>query len=391
MKIVMIGPVYPYKGGISHYTTFMSRALARKHEVANVSYSVQYPKMLYPGDSQKDYGNEGMRIEGARFILNTVNPASYVKTASFIRKSKPDLVIFHWWHPFFAPAYWSVLKLLRKKIKTLFLLHNVLPHEKFPFQKLLAAAVLRRADAFILHSSLDERNLKAIMGGKGGVYPYKKNPHPTYSGFLRSKVTRSEARRLLKIDDAAPTLLFFGFVREYKGLRVLLEAFPKIAEKNGSCKLLVAGSFQKAEKAGYFALIDAINKKTSGGVLAVDAYVPDDEVEKYFAACDLVALPYLSATQSGAAQVAYAFKKPVVATAVGGLPEVVIDGETGYVVPPNDAEALAKAVVAFLDEPDKDKFARNIEREACKYSWDRIVEGVEELHAEITGNESRRR
>jgi glycosyltransferase involved in cell wall biosynthesis len=378
MKIIMLGPVYPYKGGISHYTALMSRALMKSHEVINVSYSLQYPKLLYPGSSQKEYGNDSLKIENARFILNTVNPLSYIKTASFIRKTKPDLVIFQWWHPFFAPAYWVILKVLRKKIKVVFLCHNVLPHEKFPFQKALTAAVLKQGDAFIIHSSPDEHNLRELLGEN--YTNIKKNVHPAYQFMSIKKKSKAEARKELKINNDIILLLFFGFVREYKGLKILLDAFPKILVENESCKLLIAGDFLKNEKCDYIDRIDFCKQKTGDSIIVVDKYIPDNEIEKYFAACDLVVLPYLSATQSGVVQIAYGFNKPVVVTNVGGLPEVVIDGETGYIVPPNDAGALADAVNIFLHEPNKEKFAENIAKEAYKYSWDRLTEVVEELY-----------
>jgi glycosyltransferase involved in cell wall biosynthesis len=176
----------------------------------------------------------------------------------------------------------------------------------------------------------------------------------------------------------------FGLVREYKGLKILLEAFAKIVGRKEHCKLLIAGDFLEREKKDYFVCIDVINK-TRKSIFVVDEYIPDNEVEKYFAACDIVVLPYLSATQSGVVQLAYGFKKPVAVTSVGGLPEAVIDGETGCIVPPHNADALADAVIAFFDSPDKERFTKNIEKETYKYSWDRMTETVEELYAEIKG------
>ncbi|GHV46324.1 glycosyl transferase family 1 [Synergistales bacterium] len=377
MKIVTLGPVYPYKGGISHYMSLMIRALAKKHEVVCVSYKLQYPAILYPGKDQKDYSNDSFKIDGVHYLLNTINPISCFKTATFIKEQTPDLLIVQWWHPFFAPAYWILMKLL-KKCKIIFVCHNVLPHEKFPLQRFLVPAVLKNVDAFIVQSGLDEKNLISIIKNP----KYAKTPLPTFNVFRTSGISQNKARELLGIKSDERVMLFFGFIREYKGLGTLITAMPRIISCVVSCKLMIVGDFYSDEAAREY--MDLIDKSGCGeNILLVDGYIPDSEVEKYFAACDIVVLPYNSATQSGIAQIAYGFEKPVIATDVGGLSEVVIDGVTGYLVPPKNPQELASAVVKFFDENNNRDFVDNIKKEAYKYSWDKMVSVIEELYLQL--------
>jgi glycosyltransferase involved in cell wall biosynthesis len=378
MKIVLLGPVYPYKGGIAHYTSLMARALAERHEVLVLSYSLQYPAFLYPGSTQKDYSNDSFKVEGTYCLLNTVNPISYVKTAAFIKKQRPNLLILQWWHPFFAPAYWTVTGLVKNACKVLFVCHNVLPHEKFPLQNFLVSSVLKRGDAFVVQSELDEKALCSFVEKPR----YAKTVHPTYNAFKVSELSKNEARERLRLGKDEKVLLFFGFIREYKGLKTLVAAMPEITSSLPACKLLIVGDFlSRQSKKEYADLLESSGCREN--VFLIDGYVPDNEVEKYFAACDLVVLPYNSATQSGIVQIAYGFDKPVVATNVGGLAEVVLDGETGYVVPPRDPRGFAAAVVKFFAEGKGPEFADRIRKESYRYSWSKMVDVIEDLYAQI--------
>jgi glycosyltransferase involved in cell wall biosynthesis len=378
MKILLLGPVYPYKGGISHYTSLMARALGERHEVVVLSYSLQYPEILYPGGNQKDYTNDAFKIEGSYYLLNTANPISYVKTAAFIKKQRPDLLIVQWWHPFFSPAYWAVTRLVKGTCKILFVCHNVFPHKKFPLQNFLVPLVLKRGDAFIVQSELDAKDLRSIIENPR----YVKTVHPTYNAFKVSGLSRGEARKLLGLEEDEKVLLFFGFIREYKGLKTLIAAMPEITSSLFACKLLIVGDFNSRQ--GKDEYVDLLEKSgCRKNILLIDGYVPNDEVEKYFAACDLVVLPYNSATQSGIIQIAYGFEKPVVATDVGGLGEVVIDGKTGCVVPPKEPRALASAVVQFFSENKGPEFAGHIREESYRYSWSKMVDVIEDLYFQI--------
>ncbi|MDR1376545.1 MAG: glycosyltransferase [Synergistaceae bacterium] len=378
MKILLLGPVYPYKGGISHYTSLMARALGERHEVSVLSYSLQYPEILYPGGNQKDYTNDAFKIEGSHYLLNTVNPISYIKTTAFIERQHPDLLIIQWWHPFFSPAYWTVTRLVRRTCKILFVCHNVFPHKKFPLQNHLVPLVLRNGDAFIVQSELDARDLRSIIENPR----HAKTVHPTYNAFKVSGLSRSEARKLLSLEEGEKVCLFFGFIREYKGLKTLISAMPEIASSLPGCKLLIVGDFDSRQSRDeYMDLLE--NNGCRKNILLTDRYVPNDEVEKYFAACDLVVLPYDSATQSGIAQIAYGFEKPVVATDVGGLGEVVIDGKTGCVVPPKDPHSLASAVIKFFTENRGPEFAGHIREESYRYSWSKMVDVIEDLYCQM--------
>lgn len=371
-KIVLIGPVYPYKGGISHYTGLMYRALSAKYEVSMISYRFQYPKFLYKKE-QKDYENDSFKIGGTDYMIHTANPVNWFSVAGKIRKINPDLIIFQWWHPYFAPCYWSVAKLL-KKYRKLFVCHNVFPHERFPFDRLLAKMVLRQGDSFIVQSGKDGEDLKTILPDA----VYEQTVHPTYNAFKFEEMSKEEGRRRLNIAPDRKLLLFFGFVREYKGLKYILEAMPRIAEKQKNISLLIVGDFGSQENKGFYEKI--IEKNGINDYVEIyDGYIPDKEIEKFFAACDLVVLPYESATQSGIVQIAYGFEKPVVVTNVGGLPDVVNDGRTGYIVEPGNPKALAEAVNRYFDEQKEAEFEENVKKEAYRFSWDRMVETVERL------------
>lgn len=369
-KIVLIGPVYPYKGGISHYTGLMYRALSKKNEVYMMSYKLQYPRFLFKKE-QRDYSNDTFKIDSTDFYINTANPFNWIKTARKIRSLKPDLVILQWWHPYFSPCYWSICKLLGK-VKVLFICHNVFPHERFPMDRFLAKHVLVNGDYFIVQSAQDENDLKSI---KKDAH-YRKTVLPTFNAFKLQDLTREEGRKQLGLSADDKVLLFFGFVREYKGLKHLINALPRVVRKLPDTKLLIVGDFD-GDKEAYVNLIR--EQKVEEFIEIHDGYIPDKEVEKFFAAADLVVLPYESATQSGIVQIAYGFEKPVIVTNVGGLPEVVTDGKTGYVVEACNSHELADSILCFFQGNKSDAFQNEIKREAHKYSWDMMREQLEDM------------
>ncbi|MDD6059473.1 MAG: glycosyltransferase [Ruminococcus sp.] len=369
-KLVMIGPVYPYKGGISHYTGSMVKNLKKDFDVKTVSYKMQYPKLMFKKE-QRDYDNDVLKIDDAQFLINTANPFNIIGSAMKIKKMKPDFLIMQWWHPYFSPCYMLLSSMLRK-IPKLFVCHNVFPHERFPMDRFLTKRVLKKGAGFITHSKMDADDLKSIVSCPN----YETTVHPTYNMFKIKDMSRDEARSILGIPDDRKILLFFGFVREYKGLKHIINAMPDIVRADSSIQLMIVGEFG-GDKADYMSLIE--KSGVSGSIAVVDGYIPDKEIEKYFAACDLVVLPYESATQSGIVQIAYSFEKPVIATEVGGLPEVVIDGKTGYTVPPKNPKALGEAVVRFFRDEKATEFGDNVRAEAYRYSWDRMNEVVKRL------------
>lgn len=373
-KWVLIGPVYPYKGGISHYTGLMYRALAKAHDVEMISYKMQYPKILFKRE-QRDYSNDTFKVEGTRFLLNTANPLNILMTAGKIVKMKPEKVIIQWWHPYFAPCYRILTGVIKRVgIEIVYICHNVFPHERFPLDKKLTRMALKRADRYILHAQGEVKDLLSIKPDAD----YKVQVHPTYSAFNFDNLDRHSAREKLGIPDDEDMMLFFGFVREYKGLKHLLNAVHILKEKQYKDRqvpvLYVVGDFD-GNREEYLTLIDEL--KIAEDIKLIDGYVPDKEVEKYFSSADLVVLPYESATQSGIVQIAYGFRKPVIVTDVGGLPEVVEDDVTGMIVPPFDDDALADAICKYFDEGRKDRYIKGISEREYRFSWDRMTEALE--------------
>ena len=371
MKIAMIGPVHPYKGGIAHYTDLLCRALREDgNEVQLYSFKFQYPKLLYK-KPQKDMKSSGFGTNDADFCIHTLNPFNWIKVAGRIKKQKPELIILQWWHPYFAPCFWSICKLLRRE-KILFVCHNVFPHERFPLDRLLTKWTLGCGRYFITQSKMDARDLLSVKHDA----VYRVTPHPTYGMFCRQGMSMQKAREQLQIDQGQRVLLFFGFVRKYKGLQYLLEAMKLLKERDFKVQLWVVGDFGE-DKEEYVEQIRAF--EIGDQVQMVEGYVPDDEVEKYFAASDLVVLPYLSATQSGIVQIAFGFEKPVLVTEVGGLPDVVTNGKTGYVVEPRSAETIAEAIMDYYINNRREAFVSQIEKEKDRFSWKTFVDTMMEM------------
>ena len=374
----MVGPVYPYKTGLSYYVALLFKQLSKKYDVTLLSYTMQYPKFLYK-KPQKDYADDVLKIGEAEFVLNTANIFSCIKTAIKINKLHPDLVIFQWLHPYFAPCYTAITKLL-KNTKVLFMCHNVFPHERFPFDKQLTKMTLKHGDFFTVHAQSDADDLKSILPNANMAVTV----HPAYNFFKQKDMSKAEARKLLGIAEEEKVLLFFGLIREYKGLKHLLNALSilnkEYSENNNKLRLLIAGDFgsgrleydEMIRKLGIERLIDI-----------TDGHIPIGDVEKFFAACDLVVLPYESATQSGVIQVAYSFDKPVLATRVGGLPDVVLDGKTGYVVEPLRPDLIAKAIEDYFVNNKEQSFSNEIAKEKYRYSWEKMVDIINGLY--LTG------
>lgn len=367
MKIVMVGPVYPFTTGLSYYVGLLHRQLSKNHDVVMVSYSMQYPKFMYKKE-QRDYNDDTVKVENVEYILNSANPFNWMKVASYIKKQKPDLVIFQWLHPYFAPCYWWLLSSLRS-IKTVGIVHNALPHERFPMDKFLTKVTLNKFDYLISHAQTDADILKGILP-KANV---KINPHPAYNFFKISDMSKAEAREQLNIGANEKVLLFFGLIREYKGLKHLLKAMPDIIGHYPDIKLIIAGDF-KGKRAEYDEWLNA--EGVADHLIIRDGHIPIPEVEPYFAASDIVVLPYESATQSGVIQVAYGFGKPVVATRVGGLPDVVDHMQTGYVIEPQSPSEITNAVKDFYDNNRAETFSSYIADSAYRFSWERMEETI---------------
>ena len=369
LRIGVIGPAHPYRGGIVQFLAVLCSELkAKDHLLACFNFTRQYPSFLFPGRTQTTDAPPAVAV-GSERVLDSVNPFTWLQTYRKAKAFKPDAVILSWWTPFFGLCFWFISFLLRRlaKIPVIYVCHNVIPHEKRVVDVPLTRLALGEADFLVLLSQQSERELKDFLPRARYTALY----HPRYSFFLKEGLARDEARARLGLEGRA--LLFFGYVRPYKGLRVLLEAFGRYAPKDAAARLLVVGEFYE-ERAPYEELIRRLELQDR--VSLVDRYVSDEEVAVYFRACDLLVLPYLSATQSGVIQIAQSFGLPVVTTNVGGLPEVVQDGETGFLVPPRDPQALAAAIERFFTGDWGPKMAPHLKKAAERFSWDPVVEAV---------------
>ena len=372
MKCVLIGPTYPFRGGIAHYTTLLCQELQKRHAVTLLSFRRQYPAWLFPGRTDQDPSQQVLAVDCER-ILDPLQPWTWLKTARRIVELAPDLVLLQWWVPFWAPVWSVVLGRVRRRIpgRVLFICHNVLPHEPRAWDPLLARCVLGQSDAVIVHSQWDREVLLSLLP----TMPAHVTPHPTYEILAPTTWPASEARRQLGLAEEKPVLLFFGFVRAYKGLRYLIAALALIRARLDA-HLLVVGEFWD-DVAAYQAQIRALDLEAQ--VTLIDRYVPNEEVGLYFAAADLVVLPYTDASQSGVAQIALGAGVPVITTLVGGLPDVIQDGATGFLVPPRDSQALAAAILRYFEEGLGPAFRANIQAQKARFSWDRLVAVIEEL------------
>jgi len=374
MKIVIISTAYPLRGGIAHYASLLYQHLSKHHEVSVITFKRQYPKLIFPGKSQNETGNHGAVIPSAQ-IIDTLNPLTWYKAGRLAAERRPDLVIFNYSMPFFVPTYGLVARIAKKSsAKVMIICHNVLPHERTPFDKPLISWLFRTGDCFIVQAKSEEKDLLSLVKNP----KYKIVPHPVYEMFGKA-IEKSEARKEIGIHANENVALFFGFVRKYKGLHILLDAAQRALEKM-EFKLLVVGEFYDDEQS-YRQQIEELGLKNN--VIVVSNYVPNNEVAKYFSASDVVVLPYIDATQSGIVQIAYNFNKPVITTNVGGLAEVVVDGKTGMVVQPNSIDELASAIVKFFGGEFAKKFSERVAEQKKLYSWDNLVKAIEELTTEI--------
>lgn len=370
MKIVIVSPAYPLRGGIAHSAGLLYKELTKEHEVLLITFKRQYPNFLFPGKSQTETVEETDRIP-SEIILDSINPFNWNLTAKRIINFKPDLVIFKHWLPFFGPCYGWIAGKIKKSspAKLVAVCHNIIPHEKRIGDKVLSKYFLKKMDYFIPLSDQVKRDLFLFV--KNPIY--KLLPLPVFSLF-GDGVDKEQAKNNLKLKDKN-ILLFFGFIRDYKGLDILIEAFS-IVRKSIDVKLIVAGEFYELEEK-YIKLIQ--KHKLEEAVILKKDFIPTSDVKYYFSASDAVVLPYKSATQSGIVQVAVNFCMPVIASNVGGIGEVIEDGKTGFIVEKENPEKLAQAIFRFYNEDREKEFSDNMKSLKEKYSWQNFVKGMFEL------------
>jgi len=363
MKIIILGTAWPYRGGLAVYNERLAHQFqAEGHDVEIYTFTLQYPDFLFPGKTQ--YSSESAPTD-LRIVrrVNSCNPFNWISAGREIRKKAPDMLVIKFWLPFMGPCFGTIASIVRGNGRTrvISILDNLIPHESRPGDKPFTWWFCRSVDGFVAMSKsvLDDVDKFKVNIGKPRVF----SPHPLYDNFGQP-VSREEACRYLGIDPSRRYFLFFGLIRDYKGLDWLIEAFAKFAKEGfDDMWLIVAGEFySNGEKyvdlARQLGIYDRIVWKTE--------FVPDHEVRYYFGAADLVAQPYKSATQSGVTQIAYHFQKPMLVTRVGGLPEIVPDGRVGYVVDP-DPKAIAEGLKRYV--LDKADFSEGLAAEREKYSW----------------------
>lgn len=336
-KICIIGPAHPYRGGLATLNARMAKAFAeRGHDVTLFTFTLQYPAFLFPGKSQYTDEPAPGNLTIHRTI-NSVNPISWFRTAKKIRQLAPDLIIIRYWLPFMAPAFGTIAKYAKKNNHTRVIgfIDNIIPHESRPGDKLLSKYFVKQADGFLALSKQVIEDLSLF----DQIKPRQFSPHPLYDEFGEA-LPQEKARLKLNLTPDGKYLLFFGFIREYKGLDLLLEAMTDARIREAGIKLLVAGEFY-AQPDKYYEIVERLKLKDH--IIFYSDYIPDHEIPVFFSAADVIVQPYKSATQSGVTQIAYQYDKPMIVTNVGGLPEIVPHGRAGFVVD-KDPKQIANAI-----------------------------------------------
>ncbi len=375
MKICLIGPAYPLRGGIADFNEAFATALEQQgHSVKIFSFYFQYPKFLFPGKTQ--FAEDGKQIPlEIKATISSVNPFSWFSTAKKVSKENPDLVIIRYWLPFMAPALGTIAKRLRKKkIRVIAITDNVIPHESRPGDKQFTSYFVKNVDGFITMSKSVLDDLKKFTETDKKIFL----PHPIYNIF-GDLIDKQEARQSLGLSTDEKIILFFGFIRKYKGLNLLLKAMADERLKKMNVKLLVAGEFYEDEKP----YMDQIQEsEISDRVILHTNFIDKEKVKNHFCAADIVVQPYISATQSGITQVAYFFNRPMLVTNVGGLAEIVTDKRDGYVTDVV-AEKIADALNDFYSNNREKEFSDNVMKDKERFSWNSFIDGMKKLYEEI--------
>ena len=366
MKIVILGPAHPYRGGLASIMETMAREyISRGDEVKIYTFSLQYPSILFPGKSQTvdTPAPEDLHIER---LVNTCNPINWLIVGNRIRRERPDMVLMKYWTPFMAPCFGTIARIARRNgvTKVVCQIDNVEPHEHHIIDRPFNRYYLGAVDGFVYMSEQVHRELAEYTSP-----PALFSPHPMFSNF-GDRVERADACRKLGLDEKCNYLLFFGLIREYKGLDILLEAWKSVRREG--VKLIVAGEFYES-KEKYEPMLNALGDS----VILHDRFIADEDVKYYFSVADALVLPYKTATQSGVTQIAYNFCTPMVVTRVGGLPEIVPDDVVGYVCT-STVDGVAKAIDDLYQSDNIERFRRNIIEERKRFSWsamcDKLVE-----------------
>ncbi len=374
MKITIVGPAHPYRGGLASIMETMAREFQRRGDEVDIkTFTVQYPKLLFPGKSQTldSAAPEDLKIER---LVNTMNPFNWIKVGRQIRRERPDFVLLKYWTPFMAPCFGTIARIARsnKHTKVICQIDNVEPHEHHMIDYPCNCYFLRSVDGYVYMSEQVNTELKEYTRN-----PAIFSPHPMFENFGQ-RVDRDEACKALGLDPSQNYAMFFGLIRDYKGLDILLEAWGKL-KAEGKCegrKLIVAGEFYSS-KDKYLAQIES--DKIVDDVIIHEGFVADKMVKYYFSATDFVVLPYHTASQSGVTQIAYNFSLPMIVTNVGGLPEIVPHGKVGLVCSPTFS-AVAEAIEAAWSEGTLERFRENLKEERKRFSWGEMCNKITEVY-----------
>lgn len=375
MKIAFLSTFYPFRGGIAQFNASLYRAIEENHTVQAYTFSRQYPNFLFPGETQYVTEKDVVDKIPAKVILDTVNPFTYFKTRRAIKREQPDALIMKYWMTFFAPSLGTVCKGLDKRTKRICILDNLIPHEKRFFDTAFNRFFLKHVDGFVVMS---DSVLKDLLSMKPDAQ-YIRLDHPLYDHF-GAPVQRDLACEQLNLDPSKKYVLFFGFIRDYKGLDLLIEAFKTVQE---GVELIVAGevygSFEKYQKQ-----IDESGQKNR--IHLFNRYISDNEVPNFFSAAEVCVLPYKGATQSGITAISYHFGLPMIATDVGGLKETILDGETGDIVAEPESSQIANAINAYITENRKERYLPAIENYKAENSWKTFAERTTKFIEELKRN-----
>ena len=372
-KVIIIGTAYPFRGGgMSTYNERLAHAYQQRgDDVTIFTFSLQYPGFLFPGKTQysTDPPPAGLDIKVA---INSVNPFNWISVGYKIKRLKADLIIIRYWMPFMAPCLGTIARIIRRNrhSKVIAITDNIIPHEKMPGGNLLSRYFVKSCDGFVAMSRAVLSDLNKFDTVKPRVF----SPHPLYDNFGAS-VSENLAKKTIGLEEDTKYILFFGFIREYKGLDLLIKAFADERFRQLPVKLLVAGEFYVDGKP-YLDLIEELGLKEF--IVLRTEFIENHEIVNYFCACDIVAQPYKDATQSGVTQIAYHFEKPMLTTNVGGLSEMVPDGIVGYVVNPIVNE-ISDALLRFFIENKEKEFSANAAIEKKRFSWELLLTKIDSI------------
>ena len=368
MKIIIVGTAYPYRGGLATFNERLAHQFQTEgHDVEIITFTLQYPAFLFPGKTQFSEDEAPSSLKISRQI-NSINPFNWFKIGKQIRTKQPDVVVFAYWMSFIAPCFGSMARLIKKDshIKCVALVHNMLPHEPSLLDKLLPPYFVSAMDEFV---ALSQSVVNDIAQIDKKNKPKRFSPHPIYDHY-GELLTKEQAAKQLQLNTNISYLLFFGFIRSYKGLDLLLEALGDERLKTWETKLIVAGEFYEDSKP-YMEIIERLQLQNR--VILHTSFIPNKDVNAYFSIADLIVQPYKTATQSGVTQIAYHFEKPMLVTNVGGLSEIVPHGKAGYVAEPN-VKSIADALVNFKNHPCN--FSEGIKQEKQKYTCDKLTKVI---------------